>query len=153
MEVSKALKYLNNDEIKIAELVIKYENEGIGRLIGFVPGGEYLIPLYCKVIKEDNVTKKLYFGLFLEDGKEYVEPIIEKDLQFALLDPFSDNIVFFEKNELTNKYISVFNSIVYDGIEYYIIGEGETQEEATKNLIKNLFMIYNIYKNNFKGEI
>lgn len=132
------------EESKIMDLVAKYRDDGSGIFLGFMSGGADIVPLYYKEIDDDGVTNHVFYGLYVHGEEEDIEPISEEYLRCALLNPWDRNHVSFQSNSVSGQIVASYDSIVYDALEFYIVGIGLNYEDATLMLIENLFRVYGI---------
>ena len=141
---------LNDNEKRIGELVLKYEKEGLGKLVAFYSCDSDEYPIYYKlVINALGESERVFYSIYIdENNKDFVFPFEEDDLKYYVSFPWIANNIFFENS--FDKYLAFYGSSFYDGLDFYVLGQGKTKEDAVCDLIKNLFLIYDIKSDNYK---
>jgi len=112
------------------------------KIIGYWwEGDEFEVPI---VRKGDNKYYKIFPKT--DDEDEHTDEFYKEQFQYCMTNPFSSTDVYHERSG--NKFIVSYNSPIYDFLNCRIIGEGDSLDDATFNLIENVLDVMRGYNKN-----
>jgi hypothetical protein len=92
---------------------------------------------YYYNMKEYPIVKENGDYKLIDDNPEAKEDTnVRERLQWHMMNPWEDNDFSIQPKD--GKYEAFYISDVYDGVSCYIVGVGDTQEQATTKCIQNL---------------